>query len=440
MGNDAGGDLSPTVVFGSADERVAVVARTPVSASLDGKTWNGEGEVRLELRPRPSVRVHCVFDDGVTMEAPAIRLESNPARLAEMTVGGRKVNGLGMKARVWQDDDGVNLAVKWSPDEPLQGLGDEATQVRRVRFSLFNLRFRGTRCRVDGGWRERFELENSDWLVRIGTIAGTQEAWRRMAEEGGDYLTHAGEFERKDGTVFTGAEARNMVEALEQFLSLSSGTPTVLCCPVGTDEGGEEVWSWWSSPRAWQGTRMCWFDGDDTGRLGEFFRGFTARWQDETLREDLREVVYWYVLANDSSRDIDAGIVCAQTALERLSYGFCVEERKLVSKMGFNKLPAMDQIRLVLGSLRIPLDIPSSARGLSTVRNRNWVDGPEAVTQMRNDLVHGGKKRSELSAECYVDAWRLVVWFVELGVLSLCGYRGGHWNRNSEARETVPWC
>ena len=75
------------------DERVAVVARVPVSASLDGETWTGEGEVRLDLHPRPSVRVHCVFDDGVTFGAPAIPLESNPARLAEVTLDGRKVNG-----------------------------------------------------------------------------------------------------------------------------------------------------------------------------------------------------------------------------------------------------------------------------------------------------------------------------------------------------------
>ena len=195
-----------------------------------------------------------------------------------------------------------------------------------------------------------------------------EEAWRRMTEEGGDYLTHAGEFERKDGNGFTGAEARDMVEALEHFLSFSSGTPIVLCYPVGADEGGEEVWSWWSSPKDWQGTRLCWFDGNEFAGLGELFPGFMARWQDETRREDLREVVYWYVVANDSSREIDAGMVCAQSALERMSYGYCVVERKLVSKTGFNRLPAMDQLRLVLGSLGIPLEIPVNAGGLRAVR------------------------------------------------------------------------
>ena len=99
--------------------------------------------MRLDLRPRPSVRVDCVFDDGVTIGAPAIPLELDPVRLAEVTVGGRKLKGHGMKATVFDDDDGTKLAMKWSPDEPVAGQGDDGTQMRRVRFSL-NIRTRHT--------------------------------------------------------------------------------------------------------------------------------------------------------------------------------------------------------------------------------------------------------------------------------------------------------
>ncbi len=437
--NDSTADLLPTVMFGSAEEKVAVVTRVPVSASVDGETWTGEGEVRLDVRSRPSVRLFCVFDDGVTFGRPAFDLESDPARLAEVTVAGRKVKGLGMRANVSDGEDGVKLAVKWSPNEPVEGLGNEGTRMTRVRFSLFNCRIHGRKCRVDGDWLERFELETSDWLVRFGSLAETDEAWRHMAEGAGGFLTHAGDFARKDGREFTGTEAREMVEALEHFLSFSSGTPMVLCCPVGTDEEGEEVWSWWSSPRSWQGSQMCWFSGDDAGRVAGLFATFMERWEDKTLREDLREAIYWYLVANDSTREIDAGIVCAQTALERLSYGYSVEERKLIGKEGFGRLQAVDQLRLVLGSLGVPLDIPTSATALQTTTNRNWVDGPKAVTEIRNDLAHGGKKRAELDLDCYVEAWTMIMWFLELGLLSLCGYRGDYWNRNNAAPETVPW-
>ena len=185
---------------------------------------------------------------------------------------------------------------------------------------------------------------------------------------------------------------------------------------------------------------MSWFHGRDPKPLIDLFPGFMRRWTLDKWQEALREAISWYVSANQSSRGIDGGMIFAQTAMERLTYEYCVCEKIYVRTKGFKGLPAADQYRMLLSSLSIPLDIPSSATSLvAAARSHNWEDGPQALTELRNDLVHGGLKRGNWSPECYVEAWKLSLWYVEMVLLALCGYQGTHWNRNKRQVETVPW-
>ena len=215
---------------------------------------------------------------------------------------------------------------------------------------------------------------------------------------------------RADGGEFTGSETADVLTTVEHYLWFATGEHVELCCPVGTDVRGDGVWSRWSSPDRWDEGRLSWLDRRKPEQAGKLFRSFMDIWRRGDWRHALQEVVYWYGLANDSARGIDAGIVSAQTALERLAFECCVVEWKQMSRKAFKGKRAAELIRILLGQLGVPVAVPGSATGLTVAgprRNPKWVDGVQAVTEIRNDLAHGGRRRLSLSAECYIEAWNL---------------------------------
>ena len=126
--------------------------------------------------------------------------------------------------------------------------------------------------------------------------------------------------------------------------------------------------------------------------------------------------------------------------MERLSYEYCVCERALVSKGGFEKLPAADRYRLLLSSLDIPITMPNAAKSLGAAsRGENWTDSPQALTEIRNNLVHAGRRGTKLDGDGYVEAWLLATWLLELTILALCDFKGEYWNRVNSVKEPVPW-
>ena len=439
--NDRDADgLEPTIAC-EADGEPTVLACPSVESVVDGQTWSGQAEARLEFRPRPGIRFHCLFDTGVEIGPAVFRTQSYPERVGEMAIDGRRRNGFGTAATLLEDDS--KMYVQWTPrEEPVQANGDHGTTMSRVRFSLFNFDLRGLPYHNGAQMVQQIQFGDPNWSVRIRSLRSTDEALKRKRKEGGVFLTHAGEVARADGSNFSGGEAADILTALEHYLWFLVGARVDLSCPIGSDADGESVWTRWSSPRRWEEGNLSWLDRRNPDQVGMLFPDFMDRWRREHWSDALQAVVYWYGLANDSPRGIDAGIVCAQTALERLAFECCVVEWRLMSRGTFRSTPAADLVRTLLGRLKIPVTIPGSARALSAVgptRGSTWVDGAHAVTKIRNELAHGGRMRAHFSPDCYVEAWTLSVWFVEMALLALCGYDGLHWNRNCRTEERVPW-
>lgn len=81
--------------------------------------------------------------------------------------------------------------------------------------------------------------------------------------------------------------------------------------------------------------------------------------------------------------------------------------------------------------------MPASAgflRAAGAEPARGWEDGAKALAAIRNDLECTACAGGWLGPAAYADAWTLAVWFVEMAVLAVYGYRGRHWNRNTRAR------
>jgi hypothetical protein len=56
----------------------------------------------------------------------------------------------------------------------------------------------------------------------------------------------------------------------------------------------------------------------------------------------MHAAIYWYLKANDNSRGIDAGIILAQAAFERLAYTYLVLDNGELSRTQFRKRSAAE--------------------------------------------------------------------------------------------------
>lgn len=251
---------------------------------------------------------------------------------------------------------------------------------------------------------------------------------------------------KKDGTFFSGQDAGEFLNALRFFLSFAKGCWCEPICPVGFDSDESRVWEYYSSPRETWYVPMSWFDPHHSSQLKKLFPDFMRRWSNSDWRQAFQEVIYWYLNANQTSRGIDAGIILTQAALERLSYEFSVQEKKLITVNGFKDLWASDKFRLMFSSVNIPLGIPSETpdlHSMSSDSSLNWLDAPHALTEIRNSLVHPEHKRRGQFSKVYFDAWKLGLWYLEMSILAICEYSGVYGNRLTQRSigqvENVPW-
>ena len=463
--------IEPTLRFEEGRDE-AILATPVVSATVDGANWKGSGEVLLARFPQPAIQIRCLFDSGVG-SGPAGGMRSVSEQMAKLFVDGQEVAGFAAEATPRFDDDGVDgVQVLWRPrDLPVQGDGEKGTRMERIRFSLFNFDLPGEPHHNGTGFGHLLKLSDEEWSVTVVELMPRDEARKRTNKDGGVHLTHAGSVSRTDGADFTGAEARAALEMLEDFLAFASGRKTTACCPVGT-VGADKVWSMWSPPERWEPGRESWLDCKRPQSLGELFPAFMAKRRSCGWGKVLGEAVYWYRIANDSARGIDAGLPCAQMALERLHYEFWKRDQPDPEAIGekelrkLRKIGTAERVRRLLSKLDVPCEIPpraeclrkavegspsapkdaatsasgsrkppSAAKGSPSAPK----DAATALADIRNDVVHGRRGRKDIPPQRFIEAWTLAMRIVEMAILSLCGYSGWHWNRISREPERVPW-
>lgn len=282
------------------------------------------------------------------------------------------------------------------------------------------------------GWLEwvfdgQFVFQTKDWRIVLATLPDNWDIHQLLESQGGYGLTHICKLERLDRSPFSVDEARDQLEAFSYYLSFARGLWLAPMLITGFDAEGEQVFEEWSACRAdsWQNNCM-WFYTDSTD-LVEAFPGFMRRWQDKNWRELVQESIHWYVESNKQAGGVDGAIVLQQAALERLAWVFLVEDKRNLSADGFHKLSAADKIRQLLSQLGISLGIPNHFTNLIQLANRqNWVDGPQAITEMRNAIVHPDPKKrhkgSSASPEVRGEAWSLGLQYLELVLLKIFDY------------------
>ena len=440
--------LEPVFDFDACESSV-LLNQGQAEIRIDGNIYTGDGEVRLDLLPRGRLHFYGRFQ-GLPLD-DALMPITGQKKISSFSINGCQVQGFAVN--IGGGETSQEMTVKWcASTEPVVGLGDESTQMIRVVFHLFNFTdLIGTQRSMEQIGTSMNAIEHVDlacdgWKVELKSLLSTRDNIKALKAEGGYCLTHVGSLEKADSTPFSGKDADDHLKALRFFLSFAKGGWCEPICVVGYDASVNRTWECWSSPKEPWHTPPSWFDPHNSSQMVVLFPGFMTRWANEDWRKALHEVIYWYLNANHSSRGIDAGIILAQAAIERLSYEFVVKDRRLLTANGFKDLWASDKFRLLFSSLGIPLDIPVETpelQSLATKSQMNWLDATHALTEIRNSLVHPEHKRHGQFVRGYYEAWNLSLWYLEMSILAICGYSGTYGNRLKQRWvgevEDVPW-
>ncbi len=434
-------------LFNFAENEKSILIKTaPAQVGIQGKIYDGVGEVRLDFYPR----AHLFFY-GYFQHIPVQHILAGFSQIGIdfFSINNRKVEGFYVSTG--GDANAQEFNIKWSPNKnPIIGLGDNSTEISGLIFHLLNFcNFFGTKHSIENIGTamhslQHIELNAKHWSIEIKELLTTRKNIKTLEKEGGYRLTHIGKIEKDNDNKLTGSEASYILKALSIFISFAKGVWCEPLCPVGVDESGERVWESWSAPHeAWH-SPLSWFDAHHGTQLALLFHGFMDKWEDDDWRIALREAIYWYLNANFFPRGMEPGIILTQAALERLSYEYSVKDRQLLTVEGFKSLRASDKLRLLFSSLGIPIEIPKELPKLGQLsRQYNWIDAPHALTEIRNSLVHPEhKKRGQLN-EAHHEARNFGLWYLEMGILSICGYMGTYANRLKSRYigqvEDVPW-
>ncbi len=406
---------------------------------------------RLRFTPRDKLEFICPVAEKPPFWAFRVGMRSDSG--LELTLVDRHVKF--DADLVGADKDGLVIGPRKS--------GVEVTRPTRfisaVTFHLFNFPdFNGPESYIllsgnppHQGVRRlgRSVLKANGWVVTIAATDRTKDLVQAIKQQGGHCITHIGRIVRDDGSTFSSSQLDGLLSCLSYFLSFALGRWSCVALPVGVDALGKRIHEEWGlriiADGPWP-AGSSWFDAHHAELLSQVFPGFFSLWSNDTWQRPLTNALYWYFGATDrgASISVDTTTVHTQAALETLAWTHCVQDRQMVSPRAFGRggLAAADKIRLLLSSLGIPRDIPNELCALSARVGQEWSDGPEAITQIRNSLVHPNKQ-STVSDDAYYDCWRLSLWYIDLVILRLCRHDGKYANRLKTgwvgAVESVPW-
>lgn len=438
--------IKPVFDFSDCDSSIVLQEGT-VRISVKGKIYSGTGRVQLDFRPTPHIYYHADFTGIDAIVSMTILGDFGSVKFFEFD--GKNIAGF--LITMGGDQRKEELSLLWCPrSTPTHGIGNEISVANHMIFHLINFpEYLSAHNFVFEPSEEQrlrinfIDLNYDTWHIKISSLIETGDRVNRLKTQGGFALTHTASANRIDDCAFTAEQAENALFMLRSFLSFAKGCCCDPVCPVGFDSANIPVWSTWDAPsEQWISVRS-WFGRHSPEQLESLFPLFASRWSNKQWKSALHEIVYWYVSSN-SGKGIDAGIILTQAALERLSFEFSVQDRKLILTNGFTALWASDKFRLLFSSLSIPLEIPAECPELlKMAKKHSWADAPHALTEVRNSLVHPEHKKRGQFDEVMYEAWNLGLWYLEMSILAVCGYSGTYANRLKRGwegqAEPVPW-
>lgn len=334
--------------------------------------------------------------------------------------------------------------------EPIT-LGDAPFEM--LRFSLANFPdYLGSpvQCEPDSGQETvagRLHLSAAHGECQLDVIPEAAELRKSARQAGGYFISHVGRWLPSDGRMSV-QDAEKVGELLFVWFGFLRGAWTGPLFPQGL-RAGELVWQQYAAWKLREVRKVpTWLPRFQGLNLAGAFSRFAELWEDPGWHNPLKLAVSWLVEANASEVAPETRIVLAQVALELLAWVHLVEAQQVHSRKDFKALSAAGRIRALLDHISVPAEIPDHLTTLPPLCSGNAFDGPGVITTVRNDLVHATDKSrasvQKLSGRQLYECSQLALQYVELVLLSLCGYSGHYkrrgwqgWEGGDEA--LVPW-
>ncbi len=323
---------------------------------------------------------------------------------------------------------------------------DGTSPLASVTFGIVNLGRFMTPAAGGGLSKDRIKLESKDWTLEIAPISEGNLGDVSQCEDPAHRLTHSARLTRPDQGEFSCDLAHDFLHSLCLLLSFARGRWVAVALVKGLDREGSMVMEEWGSRQIEPYTEAAtWLDRVHGETLIEVFPGFLKKINDPAWSETIRTAIYWYTRTNGMPAGPDGSIVLIQAALERLSWEVLVQQERCLSSGGFAKLPAADQLRLLLDYADLPLTIPQGLEELKKkAKGWNWTDGAQAFVEIRNSIVHPPKGKEARAEAPIYQACLLGQWYLELVLLRLFDFKGKYSNRTAKTRyvgqiEPVPW-
>ena len=233
----------------------------------------------------------------------------------------------------------------------------------------------------------------------------------------------------------------SFLATLNHFLSFARGVSCGIAPIKGLDEAGETIWEEWGVTKVqpWKRFSSC-LDRHKGASLEDLFAAFCRFCQGRRKNSRALLALEWYLESN-AQEALHTSIVLNQAALERLAFEMVGPRKVAQSCMKSRKEKEGAWIARALCNVNADYGIPAPFK--EAMGTERFAHGPHALVAIRNDLVHEEMKHDILTFEAYRQARELGLWYVELLLLALFGYRGLYSNRLTGEWtgdvERVPW-
>lgn len=413
--------------------------------------------VNLEWLTRPRLAVRASFVSHADLPWPS---DDDSATL-DLHLGTTRRNGFPLTVQaelVSRASDDTGTDAELFIREPVVVADPADHAATWVSVHLVNcLDFAGegrTTERVGKGRRwghQRFTIKNDTWILLVDPVDRVKERLQEATRQGGFTISHAARLEAA-GRLLLAKNVPAILEEIEGFLSLITGSTVGACLATGYDEDDRELWQVWRAPRArpYEGhlgplprsaSESPVLRGPDLSSTSQKWLELSRNRETSSLLSRLGD---WYRGALHAPSMTAAMFTGA--GLELVTYWHLVTRQGL-SAGAFDKLPSADALRLFISSLGVPLDIPDALEGLHELAaskpKERW-DGPQCVTAFRNGVVHPpvrGNRDYLNDKKLQGEAALLGHWYLDLAVLRLLDYDGGYRSRiaTKPGAVLVPW-
>ncbi len=331
--------------------------------------------------------------------------------------------------------------------------GERNIAVNEVIFAVPNLRdYLGDSVKdvnEDGDLhfeKTRLTLECGPYKIVLDKLSNYKEQKDKLEEATGYLLLYAGKVTSSNDSINL-SHFKKWLPRLNHFFYFLNGIRTAPLFLTGRHEG-QNIWTDYSGNDHIESYKftLSWSNIFFIDELTQLWNSFNKLWDDESDRDFIITAIHWYIEANTNSAKIEGSIILIQTALELLYNWLIVEKQEQIIGDDAKNLRAENKIRMLIFQLKISAKIPAHFSELSKILNIQ--DGPQALANIRNALIHGQKQKREdlnkISLQAKYEALQLGLWYVELTLLFILGYKGKYNNRTTgniwrNSGSLVPW-